>query len=88
MQKWSPFPPPHCLEIGAGHTLVVDCERKELREGIFSQVACHISVTSTGQNNTRVPPAPPSASSLCLSHAPLVDSEGNLFGNIVDKARH
>lgn len=61
-------------------------EHKELREEIFAQVACHISVTFTSQNNSRLPLAPTSASSLCLSHALCVDSEGNLLENIIDKA--
>lgn len=56
-------------------------EHKELREEIFAQVACHISVTFTSQNNSRLPLALTSASSLCLSHALCVDSEGNLLKN-------
>lgn len=65
---------------------IAQYEHKELREEIFAQVACHISVTFTSQNNSRLPLAPTSASSLCLSHALCVDSEGNLLKNIVDKA--
>lgn len=65
---------------------LAECEHKELREEIFAQVACHISVTFTSQNNSRLPLTPTSASSLCLSHACRVDSEGNLLQNIVDKA--
>lgn len=60
--------------------------QKELGEEIFAQVACHASVTFTCQNNSRLPLALASASSLCLSHALCVDSEGNLLKNIVDKA--
>lgn len=56
---------------------IVEYEHKELREEIFAQVACHISVTFTSQNNSRLPLAPTSASSSCLSHALCVDSEGN-----------
>lgn len=43
---------------------IVEREHKELREEIFAQVACHISVTFTSQNNSRLPllslhPLPP-----------------------------
>lgn len=65
---------------------IAQYEHKELQEEIFTQVACHISVTFSSQNNSRLPLAPTSASSLCLSHASRVDSEGNLLKNIVDKA--
>jgi len=65
---------------------ITQYEHKELREEIFAQVACHISVTFTRQNNSRLPLAPTSASSFCLSHALCVDTEGNLLKNIVDKA--
>lgn len=65
---------------------LAECEHKELREEIFAQVACHISVTFTSQNNSRLSLTPASASSLCLSHALCVDTEGNLLQNIVDKA--
>lgn len=65
---------------------IAQYEHKELREEISAQVACHISVTFTRQNNSRLPLAPTSASSLCLSHALCVDSEGNLLTNITDKA--
>lgn len=64
----------------------MEAQASELREEIFAQVACHISVTFTSQNNSRLSLAPTSASSLCLSHALCVDSEGNLLQNIVDKA--
>lgn len=65
---------------------IAQYEHKELREEISAQVACHISVTFTCQNNSRLTLAPTSASSLCLSHALCVDSEGNLLTNIADKA--
>lgn len=65
---------------------IAQYEHKELREEISAQVACHISVTFTSQNNSRLALTPTSASSLCLSHALCVDSEGNLLKNIVDKA--
>ncbi len=61
-------------------------ECKELQEEIFAQVACHISLTFTRPNNSRLSFAPTSASSFCLSHALCVDSEGNLLENIIDKA--
>lgn len=43
---------------------IVEREHKELREEVFAQVACHISVTFTSQNNSRLPllslhPLPP-----------------------------
>lgn len=65
---------------------ITQYEHKEGQEEIFAQVACHISVTFTSQNNPWLPLAPASASSMCLSHALCVDSEGNLLKNIVDKA--
>lgn len=43
-------------------------------------------MTFTGQNNSRVPPASPSASFMRLSHARHQDSEGNLLGDLTDKA--
>lgn len=55
--------------------------------GRNAQVPCHISVTFTCQNNSRLPLAPTSASSLCLSHALCVDSEGNLLKNITEHHR-
>lgn len=57
------FPPCHCLVHTGWY------EHKELREDISAQVACHISVTFTCQNNSRLPLAPMSVSSFCLSHA-------------------
>lgn len=87
-KQWPPFPLCHCLEVGTvgWHTFQANCRAKKPEEGIFTQVACHVPVTSTGKNNSRVPSAPPSTSSHCLSHAPLVDSGGNLLGNTGDKA--
>lgn len=50
-----------------GLTLLI--MHKEVQEDISAQVVCHVSVTFTCQNNSRLPLAPMSASSLCLSHA-------------------
>lgn len=83
MQQYPPFLPAIVLWMEFD---IAQNDHKELREEIFAQVACHISVTFTSQNNSRLPLAHMSASSLCLSHALCVDSEGNLLKNIVDKA--
>lgn len=60
---------------------------KMLRGDFFCpQVAYHISVTFTWQNNSKLPVVPASVSSVCLSHAMCMDSEGNLLKTLKTKA--
>lgn len=63
---------------------------KKLQEDIFSlcfaQVACHICVTFSGQNNSKLPLVAASVSCVRLSHALCVDSEGNLLKNTANKS--
>lgn len=57
------------LPLSCGQFDIAQNEHKEVQEDISAQVVCHVSVTFTCQNNSRLPLAPMSASSLCLSHA-------------------
>lgn len=65
----APYPPFPPFPLSCGRFDIAHYEPKELREDISVQVVCHASVTFTGHNNSRLPLAPMSASSLCLSHA-------------------